>query len=159
MNEAPCRLPSGWPIVLLGGLLLAFGPGRDTFGQAAPPPGRLGLGAQIGDPTGLVGRWYFREDAAVDLLAAWGFDRSLVGTIHATYAYAIPDSPLGFFLGPGALVGRTARSDIRLGISALMGLQYFTGRFEVFLQARPGMELRPASRVRIGGAAGLRYYL
>lgn len=158
MNER--SVLARWRIYLVWMLLV--GPtfvARDGHAQATPPPGRIGVGAQIGDPSGLVGRWYFREDAAIDLLAAWGFDRSFVATLHASYAYAIPDSPLGFFLGPGALAGRTPRFRFRLGLSAVLGLQYFTGRFEVFLQARPGMELRPASHVRLGGAAGLRYYL
>ncbi|MEZ4700355.1 MAG: hypothetical protein R2834_08500 [Rhodothermales bacterium] len=135
--------------------------GPVALAQRATHPGRFALGAQIGKPTGLTFKLYLEQDIALDLMAAWGFDRSLLANFHASYEYAIPESPLGFFLGPGFLIGRDIRSNdarLLLGLSAQFGLNYFTQRFEVFLQARPSMELLPQSIVRIGGSAGLRYY-
>ncbi len=115
----------------------------------------------MGQPTGITAKYYLQPDIAVDLLAAWGFDRSVFATFHASYEYAIPESPLGFFLGPGLHAGRLSprnRPSTRFGLSALVGLNYFTQRFEIFLQARPNFEILPDSHVRIGGAAGMRYF-
>ncbi len=133
-----------------------------SYAQRTAPPGRIGLGAQVGQPTGITVKYYLNRDIAVDALAAWGFDRSVFSTLHASYEYIIPDSPLGFFLGPGLHAGRRSINgspSARFGLSALAGLNYFTQRFEIFLQARPNFELIPDSRVRIGGAAGMRYYI
>ncbi len=162
-SASPGRIRDGQPsvvarivLVVLCGFLA-----WPVQAQRTTPPGRFGVGAQVGQPTGITAKYYFQPDIAVDLLAAWGFDRSVFATLHASYEYAIPDSPLGFFLGPGLHAGRLAPRDgptARFGLSALAGLNYFTQRFEIILQARPNIELLPESHVRVGGAAGMRYY-
>jgi hypothetical protein len=164
IGTAPGRLPgrlqgraSGFLLVALLSLLQA----RPAYTQRTAPPGQFGIGAQVGQPTGITAKYYLKPDIAVDLLGAWGFDRSVFATLHTSYEYAIPESPLGFFLGPGLHAGRLAPRhgpSTRFGLSSLAGLNYFTQRFEIFLQARPNIELFPDSRVHMGGAVGLRYF-
>lgn len=156
-TRRPPGLALAWIVLVLAGVIA--GP---ALGQRAAPPGRWGIGAQVGSPSGLTLKHYLKRDVAIDFLASWGFDRSVLATVHLAYDYLIPESPLGVYLGPGFQAGRHPSPRgraTRFGLSTVAGLHYFTRRFEVFLQARPHMELLPESRVRMGGAAGLRYYV
>ncbi len=94
-------------------------------------------------------------------LGSWSIERFLLYSMHVTYEYPIPDSPLRFFIGPGMDIGREVdeeMSDLRISASIMPGLNFFTQKFEVFLQALPGVKLMPRREVTLGGAVGLRYF-
>ncbi len=161
-------------------LLLSASP---SFGQTAEhtdmqplsdneqhdPAGRVGIGAQVGDPTGLSLKLYrrttsgglFESAKAFSFLAAWDLDNFFFLSAHALYERPIPDSPLNYYLGPGAVVGiddRRAGDDFVLGISGAFGLNFFTDRFEVFLELTPWIKLIPETDGSLGGGIGVRYY-
>ena len=129
--------------------------------QSTGSQSRFGIGGQVGDPTGLALKYYIRTDWSAVTLVSWNLERFLLFSTHMTFERPIPDSPLHFFIGPGFFIfrsnsNRDARA--RFGISALPGLNFFAGHFEVFLQSNPGVRLAPDVRFTIGGAVGLRYY-
>lgn len=128
--------------------------------QSTTPPGSVGLGGQIGDPSGITLKWYDRPGFAYEVLAAWDLDDFLFLNLHGLFERRLQDSPLNYFFGPGAYIGVEDRgdNDLVLGISGSFGLNFFTERFEVFLQLTPRLNVVPNTRGELGGGVGLRYY-
>lgn len=135
-----------------------------TPASAQSPAGDVGLGGQIGDPSGVTLKLYQRPGFAYDFLAAWDLDDFFFLNGHALYERPIPDSPLRYYLGPGVVIGfREQRSDrdddeIVIGMSGQFGLNFFVEQFEVFLQLTPRLQVIPETDGEIGGGVGLRYY-
>lgn len=139
--------------------LLAASP---SFAQS--PPGDLGIGGQIGDPSGITLKLYQRPGFAYDFLAAWDLDRFFFLNAHTLYERPIPDSPLRYFLGPGIVLGIDEDagpdhdSEVVVGVSGQFGVNFFVEQFEVFLQLTPRLSVIPSTDGEIGGGVGLRYY-
>ncbi|MEM8488331.1 MAG: hypothetical protein AAF564_22470 [Bacteroidota bacterium] len=132
-----------------------------AIAQSGTSSRALGLGAQVGNPSGFTLKYYPSRDIGVVFLGSWSIERFLLYSMHVTYEYPIPDSPLRFFIGPGMDIGREVdeeKSDLRISASVMPGLNFFTQKFEVFLQALPGVKLMPKREVTLGGAVGLRYF-
>ncbi len=146
----------------VAGLLTAacLFPAAPTFAQA--PAGEVGVGGQIGDPSGITLKVYQRSGFAYDFLAAWDLDRFFFLNAHALYERPIPESPLRYYLGPGAVLGFQEAPDngneIVIGVSGQFGLDFFVEQFEVFLQLTPRLNVIPDTHGQIGGGVGLRYY-
>ncbi len=149
------------PILALLFIACLLGSTGEAVAQTNRLVGAIGVGAQAGTPTGLTLKYYPRKDIGVIFLGSWSLERFLLFSMHGTYEYPIPDSPLRFFFGPGFDVGREGNetaSDIRLSITVMPGLNFFTEKFEVFLQGMPGLKLKPDQQLTLGGAVGLRYF-
>jgi hypothetical protein len=148
------------PASLFAGVFLALFLTAPALAQQ--PPGRVGIGGQIGSPSGLTLKMYQHPGFAYDFLAAWDFDNFFLFSIHGLYERAVPDSPLRFFYGPGAVISirdrPAADNEVALGISGNFGINFFMEQFEVYLQVTPRLDVVPATRGRIGGGVGLRYY-
>ncbi len=132
---------------------------------AHSPPGQTGLGGIIGTPSGLSLKIYGTDRSsftAYDFLLAYDLDRFFFFSLHGLFERPLPDSPLNYFFGPGALLGARERprdnNEMVLGLSVNFGINFFTERFEVFLQVTPRLHLIPATEGDLGGGIGLRYY-
>lgn len=129
--------------------------------HAQQPPGKTGAGVQFGQPGGVSVKLYRKPEFAYEGLAAWNLNDFFFLSGHALYERAIPDSPLGYYLGPGAVAGiqkKDSQSDFVMGVSGTFGVHFFVERYEVFLQGSPRFELLPGTKGRIGGGIGVRYY-
>ena len=150
------------PTLLLGAAvaLVCLLPARDADAQARR--GNVGLGGQIGEPSGLTLKVYRRPGFAYDFLAAWNLDDFFFLNVHGLYEKPLQDSPLRWYLGPGAFFGVRdhARDDdeVVLGLSATAGINFFIEQFEVYLQATPRLEVIPDTDGNLGVGIGLRYY-
>ena len=135
------------------------------------PVSSVGIGGQVGDPSGLTVKIYrdgfraggpFRAARAFSFLAAWDLDDFFFLSAHGLYERPIPDSPLNYYIGPGAVVGIDNRpagdADFVLGISGEFGLNFFTEHFEVFLELMPWIKVIPETDGSLGAGIGLRYY-
>lgn len=131
-----------------------------SFAQS--PAGQVGIGGQIGDPSGVTIKLYQRPGLTYDMLAAWDLDQFFFLNAHALYERPIPDSPLRYFLGPGVILGfeegADGENDVVIGISGQFGVNFFVEQFEVFLQLTPRLNVIPNTNGQIGGGIGLRYY-
>lgn len=129
--------------------------------QAQRATGTVGLGAQAGRPSGLAAKLYRHAQLSYDLMLAWDLNHTVFGHAHRVHEGPLPNSPLHVFAGPG-LFGRfdgtRPRHSTTFGISGAFGLNFFRGRFEVFLQTTPRLRLYPNTRGRLGGGVGLRYF-
>ena len=136
-----------------------------TFKQEAQGQSRprsiYGIGGQIGEPSGISYKRFFKVGYAVDLLAAWDLNESFLAGMHVVNEQPIPDSALNLYLGPGMYAGLTHtknRAQLRTGFSIQAGLNFYSRRFEVFLQTTPTFDLVPRQTLGLGGSVGLRYY-
>lgn len=157
------------PALLVAAALLALIP-ADAAAQSQTPPGRTGLGGQIGDPSGVTLKLYRGTGTAldrsmnvdaVDFLAAWDLDDFFFLNVHAIHERPIQDSPLNVFLGPGLFLGideGPGDEDVVLGVSGVFGVNFFVEQFEVFIQLTPRLSLLPDTDGSFGGGVGLRYY-
>ena len=131
---------------------------------AAGQAGNVGLGGQIGDPSGVTLKLYEHPGFAYEFLAAWDLDDFFFLNAHVLFERSIPDSPLRYYLGPGVLIGFREtepgrdEDDVVIGISGQFGVNFFVERFEVFLHLTPRLSVIPETDGDIGGGIGLRYY-
>ncbi|MDQ7039857.1 MAG: hypothetical protein Q9M35_02860 [Rhodothermus sp.] len=139
--------------------------GAQAQPYAHTPPGQTGLGGVIGTPSGLSLKIYSTDRSsftAYDFLLAYDLDRFFFFSLHGLFEQPLPDSPLNYFFGPGALLGirehAHSNNEMVLGLSVNLGINFFTERFEVFLQVTPRLHLIPATEGDLGGGIGLRYY-
>ena len=139
-----------------------FDASAQSLTTADGPAGDLGIGGQIGEPSGVTLKIYQRPGLAYELLAAWDLDAFFFLNGHALYERPIPDSPLHYYLGPGAIIGiaedNDGGSDLVIGISGQVGIDFFVERFEVFLHLTPRLSIIPQTDGEVGGGIGLRYY-
>lgn len=121
----------------------------------------------VGRTAGATAKLYIGTDStaiqpidvrAIDFSISWTTDDVVLWTVHVLSHRKIPNSPLRFFLGPGAMVG-LRESRFFWGLSSNLGLFFEKQRFEVFLQVTPRLVIIPELLGEFGSAVGLRYYL
>lgn len=129
--------------------------------QAQREPGDVGIGIQIGQPTGLAIKVY-NPGTSVDILAAWNWDDLLFLNMHAIFDAALNDNhTVHFFYGPGAYVGLRERPGddiVDYGISGNFGIDFLISKFEIYLQATPRLSLLSTRDFDMGGGVGFRFY-
>jgi hypothetical protein len=132
--------------------------------QAQRTSGSVGLGGQVGAPTGVTLKFYNAGGPSYDVLAAWDLDDFFFLNVHAQFNQPINAENvdgLEWFIGPGAYVGVIDRveDEAVLGISARGGLNYVLDRrFEFFVHLTPRFDLVPETDADVGGGVGFRYY-
>jgi hypothetical protein len=149
--------------LLVGGLCLL-----SASAALAQRPSGVGIGVQIGSPSGLSVNLPTGGRATIDLLAAWDLDDFFFLNGHALFQQQLGSEPrLGVFYGPGAFIGVRDRGrdrrwyfddQIYLGASGTIGLNYFIDRFEIYLGATLRLQLIDRTSGSIGGGLGVRYY-
>lgn len=117
----------------------------------------VGIGAQVGSPTGVS----LKIDS-FDFLAGWNLNNdSFFGSVH--YIIAQPrvgatTPALRAYYGPGVFVA-VRDDDAKLGISFSVGLSYYVQRLEFFGQLSPRFRLIDSTKFELGGGIGFRFYL
>jgi len=134
------------------------------FSSLAVEAGPLGVGAMIGEPTGLSAKLWMGPTTALQLGAAWSFRREPSFQVHLDYlfhnlaVFKTPIAAVAFYVGIG---GRfSLLEEDRFGVRFPLGLAYAFPRVPVdlFLELVPILELLPASEFHAGAALGVRYY-
>lgn len=132
-----------------------------TEATAQRQAGDVGLGIQIGQPTGLSLKIY-NPGTSTDFLAAWDWNNFFFLNIHALFDASLNDAhTIHFFYGPGGFIGiheKPGKNKIDLGISGNFGLDFLIQKFEIFVQATPRLSLKNTNNFNIGGGAGFRFY-
>lgn len=134
--------------------------------QAQRTSGAVGVGGQIGEPTGITLKFYDANSPSYDFIAAWDLDHFFFLNGHALFEQNLNadniDQDLEWFVGPGAFIGfsdRPREDEVRLGISGTLGLTLtFNQRVELYGQFTPRIRLVPETDGDFGGGIGLRYY-
>jgi len=140
--------------------------------QAQRTSGSVGLGGQVGEPSGLTLKFYNEAAPSYDFLAAWSLvDDDFFLNGHALWNYDIQaenlDSgqQLEWFVGPGGFLriiedgDPNTNDDVQIGISGTIGLNFVLDqRFEFFGQVTPRIAVVPDTDGNVGGGIGFRYY-
>jgi len=150
-------------------LALVIGIGLATPTHAQRTSGSVGVGAQLGDPSGVTLKIYNQGAPSYDFLGAWsGVNEFFFLNAHALFENSISadnlDQPLEWYVGPGAFIGTFEgggpfSGEAVIGVSGTIGLQMvLADHFELYLQATPRFAVIPGTEGDIGGGLGLRYY-
>ncbi len=135
--------------------------------EAQRIPGALGIGGQVGDPSGVTIKIYNPAGVSYDFLAAWDLDDFFFLNMHGQYERPLEVenvSGVEYFFGPGAFIGIRDRDapvedDFVLGISGRLGINVpLEDRFEFYAQFTPRISLVPDTDGDLGGGLGVRYY-
>lgn len=125
--------------------------------------GAVGIGGQIGDPSGVTLKIYHPGRFSYDFLAAWDLDDFFFLNLHAVRERHLGNTPrLHYFYGPGAFIGVRDRApdddDLVLGISGTLGISYVVDELEFFGQITPRLSVVPDTDGDVGGGVGVRFY-
>lgn len=151
-------------ILIFGLLFLPSAYSQREFGD-------VGIGVQVGQPTGLTVKFY-EPVTSVDILAAWDLDDFFFLNVHAIWDKHLNDAnTVHFFYGVGGFIGLRDRpgndndfgfdgnnDDIGIGISGTAGIDFLIEKFEIYLQLTPRLELIEATDFDLGGGLGFRVY-
>ena len=151
---------------LLAGLVAATCMMVAMPADAQRAPGALGIGGQVGSPSGVTFKVHNPETISYDFLAAWDLDDFFFLNVHGLYERPLEfenTDNLEYFFGPGAFVGfqeeRGGNNEAVFGISGSFGLNFLLEqRFELYVHLTPRINLIPDTTGRLGGGLGLRYY-
>ncbi len=117
------------------------------------------VGGQVGSPTAAIS--LRGQVTGIQSIGEVGFSFEDEFVDVAGFAFTlgtIDDSPMRYYVGPGATV-RLDSGTLRMGLLAAGGLMFETGQFEVFVQAAPVIYLLPETNADLRVAVGLRYLL
>ena len=125
--------------------------------------GDVGIGLQIGQPSGLSIGVYQPRGMGVDILAAWDLNDFFFANVHGLFNNHLGNTDRWhLFYGPGAFVGvrdRGAENDIvGLGISGTAGISVVAGPIEFYGRVTQRLELIERTNVDIGGGLGIRAF-
>lgn len=125
-------------------------------------PGTVGIGLQVGQPSGMALKIYREDPVAYDGILTTDGDDYISFRLHRIWEHPLPDSPMYIYVGPGLFLREERHPTsyrTALGLSAEAGLNFYAERFEVFLHVSPTLRLIPHSDAQWGQSVGLRYYL
>lgn len=133
--------------------------------------GDVGIGLQLGEPTGITAKFWLDRTSAIDATVGWNIisDRF---TLQAGYLFHFPlDVPTGSlaaYVGVGGLLGGGSyRPDhphypdeafIYLAGRIPLGLEYIYNPVSFYAEVDPLIVLLPAVGLGFGGGIGFRFY-
>jgi len=145
-------------------LVAAFTLWHAPAATAQSTPGSLGIGGQIGSPSGVTLKIDNPGSLSYDFLAAWDLGDFFFLNAHglSEERLRVENQRMGLFYGPGGYIGFRESDgrddDVVLGISVTAGLNIFAGQFEFYAQLTPRLDVIPSTSGRFGGGVGVRYY-
>jgi hypothetical protein len=130
--------------------------------------GSVGIGLQLGEPTGLSAKFWTGRSNAVDAVLGWNLISNKF-TVQAGYLWHFPQPvPQGSFAlyagAGGALGGGSDRDDgtayLFLAGRVPLGLEYiFSGApIGLYAEIDPMLRLLPAIGLSFGAGIGIRFY-
>ena len=133
-------------------------------GMVSPEVPRFEIGPFLGQPIGLIARWWFNPTNAVDVIGAWSFTENGIFELDASYIlnYYYPrintgTLPLYVGVGGGFRIG----DDWFIGVRFPVGAIYLFENFpvSVFAEIDPQWQFLPDNGFVIGGGVGIRVTL
>ncbi|MGQ9800815.1 MAG: hypothetical protein ACUVRL_04020 [Candidatus Saccharicenans sp.] len=126
---------------------------------------KFGLGIILGEPTGLIAKYWTSRTTAFDIAGSWSFTGANDSFhLHADYllhrfnVFKVEKGRLPFYYGIG--VRLSLQDETRFGIRVPLGLSYMFDRtpIDIFVEFSPVMDVIPATEVNFMGFIGFRYY-
>ena len=152
--------------IILGLVLLATaaGFGSVSAAGAAADSRTWELGVILGEPTGLSAKYWMSHVNALDIGAAWSFERDGQFHFHFDYlfhnydAFKVEQGSLPIYFGIGGRV-RFDEHDNRLGLRLVVGLEYLFEQYpmSLFFEIAPIVDIAPETEASVNGGIGIRY--
>ncbi len=124
----------------------------------------FGLGAILGEPTGLSAKLWTSERTAFDAGLAYSFRSNGHIHLHADYLWhfsRVVPGPERFvpFIGIGGRLSGGKKSGV-LGVRFVGGLGWYPrdSPLEVFVEVAPILDVIPATEFNANGGLGIRFY-
>jgi hypothetical protein len=123
---------------------------------------RYGVGAIIGEPTGISLKMWTSRSTAVDAAIAYSiFSRNIY--LHTNYliqannVFHSRDVLIPLYFGFGGRIILSNNS--RIGIKGALGIEFipYKAPFDIFMEIAPYMDLIPATGFGINGGIGMRF--
>ena len=130
--------------------------------QAQAQDKKLGLGIILGEPTGVIAKYWTGNRTAFDIAGSWSFSGENAFHLHADYLLhsfiKVDTGKLAFYYGIGARLN--LQDDARFGIKIPLGLSYMlpNAPLDIFFEISPVMDLIPDTELKLLGFVGIRYY-
>jgi hypothetical protein len=129
-------------------------------------PGDFGLGAILGSPTGLSGKYWLTPQTAIDGALAWHFGHDDRLQIHADHLWhlslqslSVPNGRMPLYVGAGLRVITGKRSEAGLRIPLGLSFLFDAAPVELFAELVPVVKFAPDTEAQLDGGVGVRYYL
>lgn len=124
----------------------------------------FGMGAIMGDPTGLNAKVWTGYSTAVDFAAAWSIDSRNSFNFHMDYlfhdygVFNVTKGKLPLYYGIGGRFRDAA--DSHVGVRFPIGVNYLFARspLDVFFEVAPVMDLTPKTDFDLDAGIGMRFY-
>lgn len=125
---------------------------------------KLGLGIILGEPTGVIVKYWTGSRTAFDIAGSWSFSGEDSFHLHADYLFhnfnlfKVEKGKLPFYYGIGARL--SLQNETRFGIKFPLGLSYIfeDTPLDIFFEIGPVMDLIPDTEIHVLGFIGFRYY-
>lgn len=125
---------------------------------------KFGLGIILGEPTGLIAKYWTSRTTAFDIAGSWSFAGEDSFHLHADYLFhsfnifKVDKGQLPLYYGIGARL--SLQDQTRFGIRIPVGLSYMFDKtpLDIFVEIGPVMDVIPATELHILGFIGFRYY-
>jgi hypothetical protein len=125
----------------------------------------FGLGAIIGKPTGISGKYWLNNENAIDVALGYSFENNSSINIHADYLWHIynvfdTQITLPLYYGVGGKFNAKDGNKSSLGVRGVIGLVWWPERapLDVFFELAPVFNLIPETELDIDAAIGVRYF-
>ncbi len=128
----------------------------------------LGVGAIVGEPSGVSVKYWIDKNNAFDAAFAWSLADNSPFQIHADYlihgASLIGNSSdakgrLPWYCGIGGRI-KNINNESHFGVRAPFGVTYLLSEVpvDIFGEITPVLDVKPTINVNWNGALGIRYY-
>ena len=128
---------------------------------------RVGFGIMAGEPTGISVKAWSSGASAIAGAAGWSLRKGDWLYLHGDYllhSYELDaadfEGSLPYYFGVGGRVLLREGAESRVGIRIPLGIDYISesGRFDVFFEIAPILDVVPETKFAFGGGAGIRFY-
>ncbi len=132
-------------------------------GGIAAAVDNFGLGAVVGEPTGITGKMFLSGSSAIDATLSWSFVKDKL-YVHSDYLHHFSgvfgeDVPeLLAYTGIGGMI--ELQDNPEIGVRIPFGLSYTIPDtpVELFFEIAPIVLLAPETDAELNGGLGARYY-
>ncbi|MDI6697783.1 MAG: hypothetical protein QME85_02445 [Candidatus Saccharicenans sp.] len=125
---------------------------------------KFGLGIILGEPTGIIAKYWTSKTTAFDVAGSWSFAGEDSLHLHADYlfhsfnVFKTDKGQLPLYYGIGARL--SLQDKTRFGIRIPVGLSYMFEKtpIDIFVEIGPVMDVIPETKLQVLGFIGFRYY-
>jgi len=146
-------------IYLFLALMLLFIFSGLTFSQSKG----FGLGAILGEPTGISAKYWVSQSNAFDFGLAYSFSENSNLHLHSNYLFHINNfnqtkENISFYYGPGVRLKFDNGSE--LGVRFSVGILWIPREtpVDIFIEAAPILDIIPETDFSFNGGVGVRYF-